>query len=92
MLNMIHYVALPARISLTSLATRLYRPLLPGGRQATPCINTELFYIGSSLLSNLCSPVWMGPQEYIAYKFVPTSSAVSCMSDSSNLDSLLDGW
>ena len=34
----------------------------------------------------------MGPQEYIDFKFVLTSPAVSCMSGSSNWDSFRDGW
>ena len=36
--------------------------------------------------------MWRGPQEYIAYEFVPTSSAMSRMSGSSNFDSFRDGW
>ena len=35
--------------------------------------------------------MWRDPQEYIAYEFVLTSSAVSRMSDSSNFDSFRDG-
>ena len=34
--------------------------------QATSCIGTEVFYIGSSWSSYLCSSTWRGPQEYIA--------------------------
>ena len=60
--------------------------------QATSYIGTELLYISSSWSSNFCSSMWRGPQEYISYKFVLTSSAVSRMSDSSNLDSFCDGW
>ena len=50
----------------------------------TPSIGTELFYIGSSWSSSLCSSMWKGPQEYVAYEFVSTSPAVSYMSGSSN--------
>ena len=57
---------------------------------ATSCIGTELLYIGSSW-SYLCSSIWRGPHEYIAYEFVLTSSEVSRMSVSSNLDSFCDG-
>ena len=52
--------------------------------QATSCIGTEL--------SNLCLSMWRGPQEYIAYEFILTSSAASHMSGSSNLDDFCDGW
>ena len=51
------------------------------------CISTELLCIDSSWLSNLCSSMYRGPQEYIDYEFVLTSPAVSRMSGSSNLDS-----
>ena len=37
-------------------------------------------------------PKFSRPQEYIAYEFVLTSPAVSCMSGSSNEDSFRDGW
>ena len=59
--------------------------------KSTSCIGTELMYIGSSWLSCLCSSMCMVPQEYVAYEFVPTFPAVSCISDSSNLDSFCDG-
>ena len=49
----------------------------------TPRINTELLY---------CLAMWMGAQDYITYEFAPTSPAVSCMSRSSNFDSVRDGW
>ena len=55
-------------------------------------ISTELLYISSSWSSCLCSPMWRGPQEYVTYKFVPTSPAISRMSGSSNLDSFRDEW
>ena len=57
---------------------------------ATSC--TELLKIGSSWSSKTCTTVWMNPLEYIAYEFVLTSPAVSCMSSSSNLDGFQDGW
>ena len=46
--------------------------------KTTSCIGTELLYIGSSCL---CSSMWWGPQEYVAYEFVLTSPAVFCMSE-----------
>ena len=60
--------------------------------QATSCIGTELLYISSSWSSYFCSSMWRGPQEHIAYEFILTSPAVSCMSGLSNLDSFCDGW
>ena len=48
-------------------------------------IGAELLYVGSKWSSCLCSSMWRGPQEY----FVPTSSAMSCMSGSSNFVSFL---
>ena len=62
------------------------------GFQATSYIGTELLYIGSSWSSNLCSSMWRGPLEYIAYEFALTSPVVSHMSGSSNLDSFRDRW
>ena len=59
--------------------------------QSPPCISTELLYVGSLWLSYLCSSMWRGPLEYIAYEFVLTSPAVARMSCSSNLDSFRDG-
>ena len=52
----------------------------------------ELLYIGSSWSSCLCSAILRGPLVYITYKLVPTSSAVSRMSGSSNFDSFRHGW
>ena len=60
--------------------------------QATSSIGTELLYIGTCWSSYICSSMWWGPQEYIAYEFVLTSPAVFRMSGSSNLDSFRDGW
>ena len=55
----------------------------------TPCIHTELLYVGSSCF---WSAIWRGPLEHITYELFPTSPAVSWMSGSSNLDSFRDGW
>ena len=60
--------------------------------KATSRIGIELLYVGSSWTSCLCSSIGRGPQEYITYKLVPTSSAVSCVSGSSNFDSFRYGW
>ena len=59
--------------------------------KAISCIGIELLCIGSSSSSYLCSSMWRGPQECIAYDFVLTSSVVSRMSGSSNLDSFVMG-
>ena len=89
----------PSLSSIAPSSTDLDDPLLPHvsivhySREvfhATSYIGTELLYIGSSWSSNLCSSMWRGPPEYIAYKFVLTSSAVSRISGASNLDSFLD--
>ena len=55
-------------------------------------IGTELLYVGSSWLSCFARPCEWGPQEYVTYEFVLTSTAVSRMRDSSNFDSFRDGW
>ena len=60
--------------------------------QTTACIGTELLYIDSSWLPYLCLPMWRGTQEYITYELILTTSAVSCMSGSSNLNSFHDRW
>ena len=60
--------------------------------RATSCIGTELLYVGSSWSFYFCSSMWRGPQEYITYELVPTSTVVSRMSGSSNLYSFRDGW
>ena len=72
-----------------SLTTRLSHPSLPRGLQGFILYGTKLLYIGSSKSSYVCSSMWRGPQDYIAYKFVPTFPAMSRMSGSSNLDSLM---
>ena len=46
----------------------------------------------SLLVVLVCSSKWGGSQEYVTYEFVPTSSAVSCMSGSSNFDISRDRW
>ena len=81
-----HHVTLPARIPLTLSRHHRSQEVF----QATSCIGTELLYVGSSWLSNLCSSIWRGPQDYTAYKFILTSPAVSCMSGSSKLNSFHD--
>ena len=60
--------------------------------QAASCIGTELLYIGSCWKPNLCSSMWRGPQELIAYEFILIFAAVFRMSGSSILDSVRDGW
>ena len=60
--------------------------------KAISCIGTEQLYIGSSWCSCLCSSMWRGSQEYIAYEFLLTSWAASHMSGSSDFDSFRDGW
>ena len=60
--------------------------------KATSRIATELLNIGSSWSSCLCSSMWRGPHECIAYELLLTSPAVFCMSRSSNLDTFRDGW
>ena len=60
--------------------------------RTTSRIDRELLYVGLSWSSFLCSFMWRGPQEYIPYELVPTSSAVSRMSGSSDFDSFRDGW
>ena len=47
-------------------------------------ICTEVFYIGSSWSSSLCSSIWRGPQECFAYEFVLASLEMSRMFGSSN--------
>ena len=64
-----------------------FRPVF----RSTSRINREL-YVVSIWSSCLCSSMWSGPQKYITYEVIPTSPAVSCLSGSSNFDSLRDGW
>ena len=60
--------------------------------QAISCIGTEQLLIGANWSSNLCSSMWRGPLEYIAYEFDLNSPAEFHMSGSSNFDSFRDGW
>ena len=84
-----HHVVLPARISLPPVSVvHCSREVF----KATSSIDTELLYIGSSRSSCPCSSMRWSPQEYVAYEFVLTLSAVSRMPSSSNLDSFRDGW
>ena len=87
-----HQVVLLARISLTlsqpvSIVHRSRQVL-----KTTSCIDTELWYIDSSVSSSLCSFVYRGLLEFITYQFLLTSPAVTRMSGSSNLGSFRDGW
>ena len=59
--------------------------------RTTSRILTKLLYVCSSWSSSFCSAICGGPLEYITYELVPASPAVSCVSDSSNLDSFRDG-
>ena len=86
-----HHVALLAWISLNlschvSIVYRSWKVFM-----ATSRIRTDLLFLGSSWSSYLCSTMWRGPQEYIAYEFVLTSRIVPRMSGSSNFDSFRDG-
>ena len=60
--------------------------------RVTSCINTDLLYVCSSWSPCLCSTMWRGPQEYIAYELVPTSPAASRMSGLSTFDSFRNRW
>ena len=44
--------------------------------KAPSCIGTELLYISSSWSSCLCLSMWRGPQESVAYEFIPTCSVL----------------
>ena len=73
--------------------TLLYHPSFLVGLQGYILYQRRtVVYIVSSWSSCLCSSMWRGPQEYVPYEFVPTSSTVSRMSGSSNLDSFRDRW
>ena len=56
----------------------------------TSRILTQLLNVCLYWSSCFCTAVCGGPLEYITYKFVPASPAVSCMSGSSNLNSFRD--
>ena len=77
-----------------SLATSPYCTLLFAGlpsysqyrhRAAVFMFNLDVF------MFNLCSSLRRGPQQKITYELAPTSSAMSRMSGSSNLDSFVTG-
>ena len=74
-----------------SLTTRLDRLLLQVGLQVS-WLGTVSLDIASSWSSCLCSSMWWGLEEYVAYEVVLTSPIVSHMSGSSNLGSFRDGW
>ena len=80
------------RSPLPSLTTYLYHPLLLRGIQSYILYWVRAVVYRSEWSSCLCSSMWWGSQEYVAYEFVLTSPAVSCMSGSSNLVSFHDGW
>ena len=93
--------ALISSLSCRTAKTDLPDPLSPTASinhhsweffKAISCIGTELFSIGSSRSSCLCSSIWRGPREYITYEFVLTSPVESRMSGSCNVDSFRDGW
>ena len=68
-----------------SQSWEVFKPISP--------IGTGLLYIGSSWSSCLCLSMRRGPQEYIAYEFVLTSQAVSCMPSAPNLVFIMGvGW
>ena len=58
---------------------------------ATSCFSTELLYIGSSWSYSFYSSMRRSPREYVAYEFVLTSPAKSCMCGSYNFDSFVMG-
>ena len=99
--NIAHRVTtLSSSSSCHATSTDFSDPLLPSVSivsrsrqvlQATSVIGTELWYVGSSWSSNLCSSMCKGSQEYIANEYVLTSPAVCHMSVSSNLNSSRDG-
>ena len=78
--------------SCRATSTNLPDPLSPLFPIIHPVSAIELWFIGSSWSTCLYSSLWRGPQEYVAYEFVPISPAGSRMSGSSYLDCLHDGW
>ena len=82
-----HHAVLLAQIFLTlSLHSSLSSITSCRSFRDTSCISTELLSIGFGWSPQTCSSVWRCPQEYIAYEFVLTSPAVSCIFWSSYLD------
>ena len=73
------------------LATRLYCLSLPAGLPGYILYRHRAAVESSSWLSNFCSSMWEGLQEYIAYDFILTSPAVARMSGLSNLDVFMMG-
>ena len=69
------HVALPAQISTTLSRHPSLSSIAPGRSSRLYSVSAQLLYIGSSWSSSLCSSMGRGPQEYIAYEFVPTSPA-----------------
>ena len=55
--------------------------------RVTSRTGTELLYVGSSWLS-----MWRGLRKYIPNELIPTFTAVSCISGSSNFDNFRDRW
>ena len=75
-----------------SLATRLYRPLFPGGLQSyVPYRHKAVVFRFQLVVLPLVVHV-AGPQDYVAYELVLTSPAVCHMSGLSNLDCFRDRW
>ena len=77
-----------------SPALSLLLPIVHRLRQVFRTISsilTELLYVCSSWSLCFCSAICEGPLEYITYKLIPASPAVSCMSGSFNLNSFRDG-
>ena len=70
-----------------SLATRLYRPLLPVGLQGYFLYRHRAVVYRFSLIVLPLLVHVKGAKEYVAYEFVLTSPTVSRMSGLSNLDS-----
>ena len=69
-----------------SLTTHLYRPSFSSGLPGY-----ILYRHRSSWSSCLCSSMWRGPREYVAYELILISPAMSHMSGSSN-HNFRDGW
>ena len=59
--------------------------------QAISGIDRELLFIRSRWSSWLCSSMWRGPQEHIAYELVLNSPTVSHLSGLSNINGFVMG-
>ena len=77
-----HHVMLLAHISLILSRHLSLSSIAPSWSSRLHPVSAQLLYIGSSWSFCLCSSMWRGPLEYIAYEFVLTSPAVSRMSGS----------